>query len=93
MIQFEWDENKSRSNLVKHGLDFDDAKLAFNDENGITLFDKVVGSEVRYHLIAEVEGIFVTLIVYTTRNEVYHIISARPASKKERKLYNEQRKI
>ena len=40
---FEWDENKNRNNLAKHGISFDEAKTVFLDDNAVhwgrTVFD------------------------------------------------------
>ena len=39
-MQFEWDEQKERRNLVKHGVDFGTAALVFNDEHRIEFYDE-----------------------------------------------------
>lgn len=39
MIHFEWDENKNTKNIKKHGIDFDEAKTVFYDDNAIVFDD------------------------------------------------------
>ena len=39
MLKFEWDEDKSRLNLKKHGIDFETAILVFNDMERIEMYD------------------------------------------------------
>lgn len=85
MQVFEWDETKRKLDLDKHGIDFLDAVEAFHDPNRIEL-ETVRHGEIRYQTIASVNNI-VLLIVYTIRNKVKRIISARRASKNERKAY------
>ena len=36
---FEWDDKKNKSNLIKHGIDFETAALVFNDRNRIEYYD------------------------------------------------------
>ncbi|MEA3450618.1 MAG: BrnT family toxin [Bacteroidota bacterium] len=89
-MEFEWDENKNKSNQDKHGVDFNKAKDVFNDENKIDI--DIENSEEKYGekrkiVIGAIVDIIHT-VVYTIRNSVCRIISARAASKKERKLYN-----
>jgi hypothetical protein len=40
MISFEWDKNKSQSNLQKHGISFKEAQSVFYDENAVEFFDE-----------------------------------------------------
>ena len=81
----EWDETKRTLNLNKHGIDFVDAIEVFRDPNRIEL-ETVRHGETRYQTIGIVNNI-VLLVVYTIRNKVKRIISARRASKNERKAY------
>ena len=85
MVVFEWDEKKRSLNLEKHGVDFVDAIEIFDDVNRIEL-ETVRHSETRYLTIGDVNRI-ILLVVYTVRNKVKRIISARRASKNERKAY------
>ena len=86
---FEWDENKEKINLAKHGIDFSTAALVFGDVNRIEMFDAVHSeNENRYITIGEIHGVaIVLLVVYTERGEAIRLISARKATKQERRKY------
>ena len=45
MIQFEWDEEKERKNIKKHGIDFRTAALVFDDSNRLEWFDAIHSAE------------------------------------------------
>ena len=65
-MQFEWDEDKAAANLKKHGIDFRDAVLVFNDENRIEFFDSAHSIyEERYNTIGMVDEVL--FVVYTER--------------------------
>ena len=86
---FEWDENKEKINLAKHGIDFSTAALVFGDVNRIEMFDTIHSEyENRYITIGEIHGVaIVLLVVYTERGEAIRLISARKATKQERRKY------
>jgi len=84
---FEWDENKNKSNLDKHGFDFNDAKEVFKDENRtISEDNRNDYGESRWITIGKMYKALI-VVIYTIRN-VTRIISARMANKKEREKYN-----
>ena len=87
-MEFEWDKNKNDSNIEKHGIDFNDAKEIFNDKKRKISPDlrKNYGED-RWITIGKVVDT-VMVVVYTIRNNVYRLISARYAKKKERDRYN-----
>ena len=91
MIRFEWDEAKNRSNRKKHGIDFETAQLVFEDPHCISFVERVSNGEERWHAIGSIENIIVIVVVHTYReevsDEVIRIISARRATRHERKLY------
>ena len=83
---FEWDDEKAAANLKKHGVDFQRAVLVFSDFNRIEFYDTAhSGDEDRYNTIGMVDDIL--YVVYTERRDRIRIISARPATKPERRLY------
>lgn len=86
---FEWDENKEKINMAKHGIDFSTAALVFGDVNRIEMFDALHSEyENRYITIGEIHGVaIVLLVVYTERGEAIRLISARKATKQERRKY------
>jgi len=85
MKDFEWDEQKRNSNIEKHGLDFIDAIKVFEDNYRIE-YENVRNGEKRYQTIGTVNEVTI-LVVYTSRSTKKRIISARRASRNERKLY------
>lgn len=83
---FEWDENKELANIRKHGIDFEDAKLAFGDPFLLKKYDEIHSiAEDRYKLLGRVGQLL--FVAYTEREGRIRIISARPATKKEKELY------
>lgn len=90
IMEFEWDINKNKSNNEKHGVDFNDAKEIFSDENRKTSPDlrNNYGEDSWITIGKLIDTVIV--VVFTIRNTTYRIISARYAKKKERELYNNQ---
>lgn len=72
---FEWDEKKWRENLQKHGVDFADAALIFENPVEEMVDDRNDYGEVRYRAIGEVDG-ETFLVIYTWRENRRRIISA-----------------
>lgn len=89
--EFEWDENKNQSNQQKHNISFEEATEAFDDQNSVILIGNVTeeNNSNRWLRISKIINAFIS-VVYTMRKSVIRIISARPASKKERKEYINQ---
>ncbi|MBD2287690.1 BrnT family toxin [Microcystis wesenbergii FACHB-1317] len=85
-MEIEWDNNKAAANLLKHKIDFEDAKNIFLDTNCLEREDKRDYNETRIQVIGIVNQV-VLLVVYTKRNGRYRIISARRANKNERRQY------
>ena len=85
-MEIEWDNNKATSNLIKHKIDFEDAKNIFLDPNRLEREDKRGYDETRIQVIGIVNQV-VLFVVYTQRNGRYRIISARRANKNERRQY------
>jgi uncharacterized DUF497 family protein len=92
-MRFEWDEAKSRQNLIKHRVSFETAVLAFDDPNALTQRDEATSEEERWITLGSVSLNAVLFIVHTVREreetEVIRIISARNATPRERKNYDE----
>ncbi len=87
-----WDEAKRKSNLKKHGLDFKDAYLIFENPDKCT-YDASRYDEYRVMdvALAVVKGRVLTLVYTEEENEV-RVISFRQASREERKRYEEDSK-
>ena len=87
---YEWDEAKREANLRKHHLDFRDAYLVYDHPRKIT-FRTQRGTELRFQDIAlvEIAGNVLSL-VYVPRGQNIRVISFRPASRRERRIYGVQ---
>lgn len=86
----EWDEEKNRINIVKHGISFHTARLVFADENLLIIPDERHSTyEERYKVIGKVGRKKIILVVCTDRNNAVRIISARQANICERKIYHD----
>jgi len=89
-LLFEWDEKKAKSNLLKHGVSFEEASTAFADDLSITIEDPLHSDdEDRFILIGLSKFFNILVVVHVERADVLRIISARKASKKEQKFYEE----
>ena len=88
-IEFEWDTQKSQTNLIKHGINFEFASLLFFEDYLCQFDNRFNYGEDRWQALGEVYGI-VLFVTYTiTRQEKIRLISARKATKKERKIWQE----
>ncbi len=87
-MDFEWDSRKAASNRSKHGVDFADMTGVFYDPLALTLADEDEGEE-RYVTIGIDNLARIMVVVYTWREKRIRIISARNASRAERRLYEE----
>lgn len=86
--EFEWDEEKAISNLKKHRVSFEEAATIFNDPRITTISDPD-HSEAEERYISLGKSIFLRLlnVIHTYRNERIRLISARKATKAEKKTY------
>ena len=85
-MDFEYDENKSIKNKEKHNIDFEQAKLLWQDNDAIIVPANSVEDEVRYALISlYYRKCYVA--IFTIRDEKYRIISVRRCRKNEEKDY------
>lgn len=86
---FEWDDEKARANIKKHGIDFETAARVFADENRLEIYDEVHSeTEDRYITIGMIGNVAcVVMVVYTERGEAVRLISARKATSQERRMY------
>ena len=85
-VLVEWDDNKNRINIQKHGISFETAALVFADEERIEYYDEIHSvKEDRYVVLGCVQGIL--YVVYTMRGEAARLISARMANAIERRIY------
>ena len=91
MINFEWDKAKAESNIKKHGISFHEAKSVFYDESAIQFFDgehSILGED-RFLMLGLSSSSNMLIVCHCERNDgnTIRIISARKATKNERKHY------
>jgi len=93
VLLFEWDPNKATENLETHGVSFDEASTAFRDTLSLTTYDPLHSEEEdRFVLIGSSHRSRLLVVVHTERYDFIRLISARKATKKERKQYEENAK-
>lgn len=92
-MRFEWDEKKNRLNRRKHGISFEIAVEVFDDPFCLTIPDRTVESEERFWTLGRLESLAVLVVVHIHRDEhsdeVRRLISARKATPRERRFYEE----
>jgi uncharacterized protein len=90
-LQFTWDPKKAAANLRKHGVGFPEAATAFADSLSLTIPepDHSVGEE-RWILIGQSDRRRLVVVAHVERGELIRIISARPATRRERRTYDEE---
>lgn len=89
-MQFEWDTAKAAENLAKHGVSFEEAATVFRDTLSATGADPdhSVGEE-RFITFGVSTSGRLLVVAHTERGDTIRIISARPATRGERKIYEE----
>ncbi len=85
-LTFEWDRDKSKRNLKKHGVSFEEASTIFADPLARTIHDPLHSEqEERYVSVGESRRQRILVVVFTERGDNIRIISARVATRRERK--------
>ena len=89
-LEFEWDEEKAKKNLKKHGVSFEEAATVFGDPLSLTIPDPAHSQmEDRWIVLGHSHQRKLLVVVHTERGDNIRIISARRASRRERKSYEE----
>lgn len=87
-LRFEWDKEKSRNNLRKHGVTFDEASTIFGDPLSVTIDDPQHSiREPRWVTLGHSAKCRLLAVVHTDRDGRIRIISARMVTRYERKTY------
>lgn len=86
IVDYQWDEHKANTNLKKHRIDFADAVTVFSDDAAITIEDDYPDEE-RYVTIGLDALGRLLVVIYTWRSKSIRLISARKATRQERKQY------
>ncbi len=90
MLTFEWDAIKARTNRAKHAVSFLEATTVFGDPAASTIPDPAHSqAENRFIILGRSHTGRILVVVHTERGDNIRIISARPASQRERKYHEE----
>lgn len=90
-MNFEWDPGKARQNRRKHRVSFHEAATVFGDPLAVTFPDPDhSASEQRFITVGMSSAGRVLMVAHTERGEYFRIISARKATQRERKEYEEK---
>lgn len=89
-MKFEWDSHKAALNLETHGISFEEAAAVFGDPLAGTIPDPVHSTEeARFVTIGMSPAQRLVVVVHTDRDDRIRIISARPATRAEKKKHEE----
>jgi uncharacterized protein len=89
-MKFEWDPVKADTNVSKHGVTFDEASTVFGDLLSVSGRDlEHSAGENRYLIFGLSSQGHVLVVSHTDRGDVIRIISARTATRKEKRIYEE----
>lgn len=89
-LRLEWDPEKAVSNLAKHGVSFDEASTVFGDPLGKIVDDpRHSTEEKRFVLLGHSEQHRLLAVMFADRHEAVRLISARRATRRERRAYEE----
>ena len=90
-MYFQWDPEKARANRTKHGVAFEEAMTAFLDPLSITILDPDHSErENRFVLIGRSTTGRLLVVVHTDRGDAIRLISARRATRRERRAYEQE---
>ena len=93
MLKFEWDDNKNKTNIEKHGISFEEAVTVFEDDEALVIVDDAHSQEEeRFVLIgfSHKANLLVVCHCYREKDSIIRIISARKASRQESKEYTKK---
>lgn len=89
-MQFEWNENKAKQNLSKHGVSFEEAKTIFDDPLYVDFYDPDHSeNEERYLIVGQSNQRRILILSYTERGNKIRLISAREVTPQERTAYEQ----
>lgn len=89
-MKVEWDRAKAARNQLKHRVEFADAALVLEDEHGLTIEDSSASGEARFISVGMDGQGRILVVVYTYQNQSFKLISARKASRAERRAYEKE---
>jgi uncharacterized protein len=90
-MEFEWNKDKAKANLTKHGVSFDEAKTVFDDPLHVDFYDPDHSEdEERYIIVGQSQQGRLLVVSYTERRDRIRLISAREATRMEKNAYEER---
>jgi len=89
-VSYEWDPAKARANFAKHGVRFADAVTVLEDDLALTMLDPSSDLEERWITLGRNALGRIIVVVYTWRGENVRLISARPATAREKSQYEDR---
>ena len=90
-LRFEWDEKKAKQNLKKHGVSFEEAATVFGDPLSMTIADPLHSTvEHRWVTMGLTYRERLAVVVHTNRGSTIRLISARKATRREKRAYAEE---
>jgi hypothetical protein len=85
-----WHDDKNNCNIKTHKLSFEVAQHVFDDPLHISRLDRIENGEERWQSVGQIAGRYIVLVAHTyPGTEEVRIISARKATRKERRHYEE----
>ena len=89
-LRFTWDREKASRNLEKHGVSFEEGATVFGDPLSLTVADpEHSDDENRFVIIGQSFRGRLLVVVHVERDERIRIVNARPATRREKKTYEE----
>jgi uncharacterized DUF497 family protein len=92
MLRFDWDERKNKANRAKHGVWFEEARSVFDDPRALLFGDPDHSEDEERFILLGVSSAARSIVVvhcHKESEELFRIISARKANKKEVRVYEE----
>ena len=93
LLRFDWDQWNVQKNELKHGVSSQEAESAFYDTGHVLFADRRHSTvkEQRYILYGEGIKSRILMVGFTVRKKKIRVITARPASRQERKIYEKNK--
>lgn len=88
-VSYEWDPAKARANFARHGVHFSDAATVLEDDLALTIRDPFSEDEERWITLGRDAAGHILVVIYAWRGDIVRLISARRATAREKRQYEE----